>query len=402
MPTTQVPPFSGEHGDETTPGQFLKSFRVNMRELKMTQDSEKIIALSDYLKDGSTAEEWYDTEKGKHATWSAFETAFKTRFPGVEKVKASRMENEEELMNMKLSVEDLMKKVKYAGEDVYSHIVFADKAIELARKLEVSDTTNYITTTRKNLPDIIRDKVPVDQANWVSFTKAIKEIDPTYLAEKLGRYRAEKAKEETYTKRILELEHRLATIRPQPTTDKLAQAFSQLTVTPTRQTPNPTTRNAGIAAPRADTRQPRPPVTEEQRAAARVAAARWPKQPDTADGRNAYLQQLRDWAAEHGQDGYVSEQTGFPLHPSRAEICSGECFNCGRLGHQSQKCTTTEQMNIKERIWRRIATRALGRTNFTAHAQVNIVGAEEDQFEFAWLGAEGIGLGQGNGQGAPV
>jgi len=56
---------------------------------------------------------------------------------------------------MRLEVEDLGKKVKYAGEDVYTHIVFAENALSLAKQAKISVGSNSIWKVRDELPDII-------------------------------------------------------------------------------------------------------------------------------------------------------------------------------------------------------------------------------------------------------
>ena len=60
-----------------------------------------------------------------------------------------------ELCEMRLEVEDLGKKVKYAGEDVYTHIVFAENALSLAKQAKISVGSNSIWKVRDELPDII-------------------------------------------------------------------------------------------------------------------------------------------------------------------------------------------------------------------------------------------------------
>jgi hypothetical protein len=42
-------------------------------------------------------------------------------------------------------------------------------------------------------------------------------------------------------------------------------------------------------------------------------------------------------------DGLITAETGFPLRPGGAEPGSGECFQCGQVGHRRDmgQCRTT-------------------------------------------------------------
>ena len=53
-------------------------------------------------------------------------------------------------------MEDLGKKEKYAGEDIYTHVIFAEKALSLAK---ISNGSNSIWKVQDELPDIIQQKV---------------------------------------------------------------------------------------------------------------------------------------------------------------------------------------------------------------------------------------------------
>lgn len=58
--------------------------------------------------------------------WDAIETAFHTRWPRKKAVKKTT-KYEDEITGLKLKMEDLGKKEKTGGREVYSHIVWADK-----------------------------------------------------------------------------------------------------------------------------------------------------------------------------------------------------------------------------------------------------------------------------------
>jgi len=65
-------------------------------------------------------------------TWKTLEKDFLVRFPPIQKVKKSESELEREFCKLRLTANKLGKKVKYAGEDVWSHVAFAEKALNLA------------------------------------------------------------------------------------------------------------------------------------------------------------------------------------------------------------------------------------------------------------------------------
>lgn len=69
------------------------------------------------------------------------------------------------------------------------------------------------------------------------------------------------------------------------------------------------------------------------------------------------------------------ENTPFPLMPGTAQICSGECFQCGAHGHISPECQLPPdtQLPKNETIWRGICTRTLGAFNRATAPQVNYV-----------------------------
>jgi hypothetical protein len=69
---------------------------------------------------------------------------FLEHFPLVEKVKRTETELERELCKLRLKVEDLGKKEKYPGEGVYTHVIFAEKALSLAKQVKISTSLNSI------------------------------------------------------------------------------------------------------------------------------------------------------------------------------------------------------------------------------------------------------------------
>ena len=85
-----------------------------------------------------------------------FEQSFKKWFPNIEKRKKTKLELEMELAEMRIKVEDLGKMEKYRGEDVYTHIVFTEKVLNLAKQVKIeSMTTLGLFTLRNHLPEVL-------------------------------------------------------------------------------------------------------------------------------------------------------------------------------------------------------------------------------------------------------
>ena len=144
--------FSGEPDDEVQPGEFLKTFRRFTTYAHINENEQIIDSFGDHLKYASPADEWFQELDKKTLTWKELEAAFLVRFPPVERAKRTETELERELCKLRLKVEDLGKKEKYAGEDVYTHVIFAEKALSLAK---ISTGSNSIWKVRDELPDII-------------------------------------------------------------------------------------------------------------------------------------------------------------------------------------------------------------------------------------------------------
>ena len=85
---------------------------------------------------------------------------------------------ERELAEMRIKPEDLGIMEKYRGKDVYTHVIFAEKIIDLAKRAKIKTTTSLgLLTLRDNLPEVLRDKIPENQADWTLFANAIKAVE---------------------------------------------------------------------------------------------------------------------------------------------------------------------------------------------------------------------------------
>ncbi|KIM35433.1 hypothetical protein M413DRAFT_79459 [Hebeloma cylindrosporum] len=180
MSSEQVAPFHGDKDDEN-PEDFLRSF---FRCMGMSTDDIKKQQFPNFLQADSVADEWYeDLSAADRASWATIESAFRKRWPRKQQVKKTKEEYEEEIAGLLLNIEDLGKKEKVAGRDVYSHIAWADKMATIVRGAKLEDTTTYIGQVRKKLPKLLREKIGAGHEDWTSFLKAVRDVDTDHIRE---------------------------------------------------------------------------------------------------------------------------------------------------------------------------------------------------------------------------
>jgi hypothetical protein len=402
-----IEPFGGELDGNVQPKDFLKTFRRTMRNLSITSDKERIECFMDYLASDSPAEEWYIDEGSKETSWQGFEASFIARFPGAEAAKKTKSELEREILDMRLGTEELNKTETHLGVAVETHKIFADKLLDLAKRAKVEKTTTSIWQVRDNLPNILKSKIGESQTDWIAFCKAIKDVDPSHIRDGVKKHTERIAERQATEARLARIEQATTSRPPSPTAVIRAQ-LSRTTITgqqpPQQQTYAPRQNTAtAMGVNQANLYrppQPRPPATEEQKAKIRERIAAWLVQPNSQQGFEAYAEQIRQWRRLYGDDARASENTGFPLTPGTAPPCSGECYNCGLVGHDRRNCTATEALNARERAWRSICGSVLGHAGTRRlTAQVNAVGNATDDMAM-WLGTTPrFYSAQGNGEG---
>jgi len=412
----RIPTFLGTREDEVTSKDFMKVYRrAAINNSNMNSDEAKITNFQNYLGSDSPAEEWYE-ETGKALNkWPEFEAAFFDKFPTMEKAKKTAVELERELAGLKLQVEDLGKKEKYGGQEVWSHIAFAENALDLARRAKIEKGTSSLWAIRDGLPEVIREKVPESQASWTTFCDAIKAVDMGHIRDGVRKHNERAAEAARMRAEILNDIKRTRTVVDSPTAAIRTQlrntAITQSTPARTNTTMNANPFGAAGGGrgnlfaqnrppPVARTpSQPRAPATEADKAALRARLEAYPIQPDTPEGTAAYLRQLTVWKAAFPALR-VTEQTGFPLRPGGAPAGSGECYRCGKGGHIRPECDTPPEQLIPplESTFRAICGSVLGRSNRNA-IQINLVDDVEAD-EFAWVFGNATSQGpQGNGEG---
>jgi hypothetical protein len=406
--------FSGDGSDKQQPVDFLKKFNRAMREARVSSDTALVKAFGDFLKTDSPAEEWYtdqDTPITK-PTWENFEVTFKVRFPGMQKAKKSPADLERELANLRLDKKTLGATVAYGGQDAWSHVVFTEKALDLAKCTGIEKTRSSLTGVCDNLPEVFKEKISGNIGTWEAFCTEIKAIDIDALRDWVRKEEVKEKKErerdEANNARFANLEAlRTHTTTPASPTAGIRHQMSRTTITVGTNQNN--TRSTNLAAdpfstggggrgnlfPATNTIA-RAPSTEVQRAAIRIRISAFPMQPNTPVGISSYRDQCQAWLATFGANQKVTEATGFPLLPGGMPPGSGECYVCRKLGHMRANCTN-EQVPFKEKQWRGICGTVLRHGKPTL-ALVNFIANQED---FIWMQSAGTedNVQQGNGEG---
>jgi hypothetical protein len=194
MSTEQVAPFHGDKEDEN-PEDFLRSF---FRRMGTATDEVKTQQFPNFLQADSVADEWFeDLTMAEKMDWPAITASFKKRWPRKKAAKKTVEEFEEEIMNLRIKMEDMGKKEKIAGREIYTHIAWADKMSTIVRGAKIETTTTYIGHVRKELPRLLREKVGAGHADWTTFLQAIRDIDVDHIREGAEIWRKEQEEQET-------------------------------------------------------------------------------------------------------------------------------------------------------------------------------------------------------------
>lgn len=403
MTSEQVTPFHGDKDDEN-PEDFLRSF---FRRMGTSDDDTRKQQFPNFLQADSVADEWYEELKEKDkAKWSAIEEAFRTRWPRKKPAKKTSEEYEEEIRELQLKTEELGKKEKVSGREVYTHIAWADKMATVIRGAKLESSTTHIGHVRKNLPILLREKIGAGHANWIVFLQAVRDVDTDYIREGIDIWKKEQAKQDAVKKRIGELEKLVtssptAPIRHQMSNFNIGNQPSGPTPSPQQTAtvaPNPFATTSGgrgnlFTQPRTTPYAPRPPPTQADRVALQVQLTKYPQHPDTEIGRRAHQAQQTDWMNTHGPGTRISEATPYPLRPGTAPVNAGECFTCGFTGHLGRRdgsnCDGRRPLHPNEQAWRAICSRILKEPKGVANIHLVTV----DDYGTVWQDTQGNGEG---------
>jgi hypothetical protein len=304
---------------------------------------------------------------------------------------------------MRIKTEDLGKMEKYRGEEVYTHVVFAEKILELAKQAKVEESTSGLYKVRENLPETLRERIPEDQGSWREFAQAIKKVGMGHIREGVRKYTEKATYDAQVAANLKFLNQRAAGAGFGNVNSPTREIRTQLASTAiSQQSPNRTAPSNPFNSPEGgggnlfNARPVRPPATEAEKTTIRATITLYVIQPETPEGEAAYFEQLRAWRRINGE-GSVSKTTGFPLKPGGAPPGSGECYGCGRTGHRRADCQAPGAKRIPQREanFRAICGSILGQPQRRA-VQINYL-ASSGEDEFAWVNTTTSSQ-QGNGE----
>ena len=256
------------------------------------------------------------------------------------------------------------------------------------------------------MPEVLRERIPEVQANWIVFTQAIKGVNMGHIREGVRKYKEKAAHDAKVNTDINFLKQHTANATVGSLNSPTKAIRTQLAGTTISQqtTSYPAQQDlfGGIGGGRGNlfnTCPPRLPATEAEKTTIRATLALYPMKPETPEGEAAYLDQLRAWRQLNGNN-HISKTTGFPLHPGGAPPGSGECYNCGQAGHRRTDCQITAAKKIPQlkATFCAICRSILWQSRCTV--QINYVATSRDD-KFAWVNANQTGQ-QGNGEGLPA
>ena len=106
----------------------------------------------------------------------------------MDKAKKTAVELERELAGLRLRVEDLGKKEKYGGQEVWSHVTFVENALNLAQRAKIDMGMSSLWVVQDGLPEVVCEKVPENQTSWVTFCAAIKAVDMGHIRDGIRKH----------------------------------------------------------------------------------------------------------------------------------------------------------------------------------------------------------------------
>jgi hypothetical protein len=307
MAAKVVTPFQSNEDDEN-PEDFLWLF---FRQMGTSTDDVKKTQFPYYLQADSVADEWFlNLQDDENKTWNSIEAVFMVRWPRKKQAKKTDKEYEDEILGRKLKMEDLGKKEKVAGQDVYTHVAWADKMATTVKGAKLEQTSTHIRQVRRELPDILREKVGTGQANWTTFLQAVRDVDVDHIRDIMELWNKEMERKRAVDQclRILEtvsrsptapLQQQLSTVNissqsPRPATAVMGDPFGSTGggqgnlkyTTNTSVNPSPRSTPSGFNT--------KPELMQEQKTELQALLNKFPHHPDTQAGRQAHQAQQAD------------------------------------------------------------------------------------------------------------
>jgi hypothetical protein len=270
---------------------FFQRFSRVMDKLQVTSESDHIRRIGTYFIPDSPAEEWYTSKGSVQTQWSAFETAFRTQFPGIQKAKKTEAELQREMVELMLTVDELDKTELYGGVEVETYKIHVKKLLDMAKRAKIDMGTENMVFVRDKLPEVIKDKVNESHTSWLMFCTAIEAVDKAYIRDGIRKHRESQAKFNLVNSRLswvecMRTENPVTAITAQLDRVNLAGQQGAQTNHSPHQLAQPQTTNNCQGACLTGT------ITDEEKAQLSANTLKYPHHPSTAEGCTAYFEQL--------------------------------------------------------------------------------------------------------------
>jgi hypothetical protein len=172
MPTIEL--FHSCNIRKQNPQNWLRTLEAN----KFQHDSDddtRLYIFSKHLEYSSKADTWFKNElaPAQRDTWDKLVAEFNIKWPAVAKVKPTKAELQQKLLEVKLKDEDVGIKVgDNEDNQVWSHVDWAQRVRELAE--DIGDAHGLlISIVRNNLLVSICSLLPNDISTWAKFCDGV-------------------------------------------------------------------------------------------------------------------------------------------------------------------------------------------------------------------------------------
>ena len=152
--------WEGDEDPKREPSQFLREIEAQINKDGLTSDKQMVNQFKVNLQYGSQADIWFeDLAKTEKDTYNHLVDVFKTQWPLMKQLKASKAERVGALKEWILKAQELGEKVEGpGGSKVYTHIQWANRLAACVREAE--DSSGFVLSkVFKDLPCPVKDLI---------------------------------------------------------------------------------------------------------------------------------------------------------------------------------------------------------------------------------------------------
>ena len=384
-----IEPFKGSNSQKENPQAWLR--RLEGTKFKHdTDDKSRVYTFSKYLEYGSKADTWFTTEltAADKSSWASLTLAFDRKWPPLVKVQPKLAERQAELLDLKLTDEEVGRKIGDDEDDqVWSHVDWAQRVKVLAS--EVSDTNGLlIPIVCGNLPLPIHTLLPNDIMMWEKFCQGVCDISMDRLNDEVDHNNKLKTTTSLLSHLSVSSSPNIQCYNTTSTYQRNTQQhtpYNRFQSTPDPQMPSPAPRNTSgnpltstVAAAAPTTPRAKgfnaaftpSPFGSRLNADNTLAGTRMMTTPsattkggfmalahqaieknipylNTEEGLHKYNTAITVWRLRYGQDTDANWDTDhLPLSPGTSPLGSSECYRCGISGHNRSQCDQHGHLEI--------------------------------------------------------